>query len=187
MIATKHHVSESTPTVDRQRRFLPSFGGEFWLEHIPQDFVERIIQRVQTGFLQAGMKVRANYVAIPQQDGSVRVTANDFWTAINVGLNDVVVRREAGNVIRYEVSFGTWAKYCVFLGGVIFLLVLIVQFAAHLAGFSVTPSQFVLGMLIAAFFGLVWPWLLIEMHKRPAARCLDRILRETLIDSGVYP
>ena len=174
----------SPDSFSRERWFLPRFTGHVRLSSVPADYVERLRRRVEEGFLVRANRTRANYVSQPLTDGGIRILANDYWTAANIGLNEVVLRRKDSQGIAFDVRFKKWHRYALLLcaailavGAVLYLVVSIMSWS-RLAG----AREATIGLPIALFFGLCWPWVLTEMHKKPAARCLTRILRETLED-----
>ena len=169
---------------DRVRWFAPRFAGDIGLASIPADYVARLERRVEEGFLVRGNRTRANYLSQRLGDEGISIVANDFWTATNIGLNEIILHRRDVNHISYEVRFGRWTRYGVLLG----ISILVVGMTLYWAvGRSwAWPSQQggilpgLAGLLVGLFFYLLWPWIFTEMHKKPAARCLERIVRETL-------
>jgi hypothetical protein len=99
-------------------------------------------------------------------------------TAINVGINHVEVQIRENSWLEYVVTYRRWAAYCVALGALLgifgvggFLLFPNLRADVERGG----PGIF-WGMV--AFWGFVWPWLLIALHKPFAKRCLNRVLAE---------
>jgi hypothetical protein len=176
-------LTSASSEFNRLRWFVPRFSGRMRFAHVPGDFAPRLQKRVEDGFLVRGVRTRANY-SIHTDAGEVRIVANDYWTAINIGLNDVRLRSADEQHVAYEVTFWRWTVYGLLLGGSILALLLgcTLTIESVSAYFPVDPLARAGTWSIAIFFGLVWPWVLTEMHKRPAAQCLDRILRETLLN-----
>jgi hypothetical protein len=177
-----------TPTISRIRWFIPRFEGEVELRSIPDDYVTRLEERVSGGFLVRGSRSRANYIVQPNSGDGVRIVAANFWSAINIGLNNVLVRRKDAQHLTYEVSFWRWTRYAVVLSGFILLVLVVCYTLAENLSWSLPSTRFARLWMwsCALFFGVCWPCVLAELHKRPAARCLERILRETLETSPIH-
>jgi hypothetical protein len=140
-------------------------------------------RRIETGLLSPGSRRRANYVVRSKSSDAVSFSANDFWTAFNIGMNDVELRRADGNRIAYHGSFSRWAAYAAIQGlavaGVILIVVLLWPGErAEVARYGVWGWPLLI--ILLAFFGLVWPRLLVVMHRHFAARALERIVREAM-------
>jgi hypothetical protein len=170
--------------------FAPRFEGELELPQVPDDFVARIRRRVKEGLLASGSRHRANYRVEHADLNEIAFTAGDFWTAANVGLSHVTIRRLDSTRLAYEVTFRRWAAYAIGLGAAILLsivgLMLVFEAANSRQTPPTSPSVSWIGILLGGaslgFWCLAWPWILTALHKRSAARCLERILREELTD-----
>lgn len=152
-------------------------------------FLAAFERRVANGLLAAKPNRRSNYAVVDSSPGHLMVRAADWWTAIAVGLNEVTLDASHAGRVRYQVRYRRWAAYvvgfCAVLGciGVAFLLS--PSAAAYFAG---NPGRMVPGFTVdenlqvawamVLFWGFVWPWLLIALHKRPLRRLLERIIRE---------
>ncbi len=170
----------------RRRVFIPRFSGELEFRALPDDLVTTLESRIQEGFLVRGNHARSNYRICSSTNDSITICADDWWTAINVGLNEVRLRREGDRRITFEVSFWRWTGYCVMLGTLIFVVLLsIFVFTDWMEPWLPQNRLETLGSLsIGIFFCLCWPWILTEFHKKPAARCLVRILHEIFADAA---
>ncbi len=168
----------------RRRVFIPRFSGELEFRALPDDLVAALESRIQEGFLVRGNHARSNYRICSPSNDSVTIWADDWWTAINVGLNEVRLRREGDQRITFEVSFWRWTGYVAMLGMLIFAPLLgIFVFTDWMKPWLPPNRLETLGAWsIGIFFCLCWPWILTEFHKKPAARCLERILHETFAD-----
>ncbi len=169
------------------KTFSPTFEGELNIPDLCDDFIEQMAERVRAGLLVRGYRDRANYRVIDKDENSIRFVADDFWTATNIGLNDVEIATTGPRKIRYRVLFWTWTKFALGLCGAIALVGLI-AFSAGLWLVDDMPGAswislpiVVAGMLVLV---MVWPWVLTRMHKRPAAACLERIIKEEI---GLQP
>jgi hypothetical protein len=163
--------------------FSPTFAGTVSIRTPGTEFMNRLRWRIDAGLLTGMPHRRSRYVVTRQTDRELTFRAGDFTTAINVGLNQVEVRIPEDSRLEYVVTYWRWAAYCIALCALIG--------TALIAGFLLTPAM--RSELAAqdgavavfwgsvAFWGFVWPWLLIALHKPFARRCLNRVLAE--IDS----
>jgi hypothetical protein len=161
--------------------FSPVYDGAIDFEAIPDDFAERIARRVRTGLLVPGRRGRANYVVQKQAPDAISFAAKGFWTAYNVGLNNVELQLE-GKRILYHGSFRRWTLYAVIHGFVIALVILIgiLVLPESRNEISRTPGGWPFVGALLVFFGLAWPWLLVALQRRFVPRALERIVRESL-------
>ncbi len=156
--------------------FLPQFEGRVAVLQIPHDFTARVAARVRTGLIAPGIRRRAEYEVESLSADRIAFRATTLSTAIAVGLNEVVVERKAGEIF-YRARYWKWTLYCVTLGAVLFVVLMACCLLwAHIAH----PVDRLQLFFHAGFWGLIWPWLLTALHKRFAARCLERILLEVL-------
>ena len=162
------------------RLFLPVFEGRMSLPSIPHDFASRLAERVRTGLLVPGSRRRANYAVQSENRDRIAFRAATFSTAIAVGLNDVVVERRDSTTLSYRVRFWRWTLYGVSLCAVIFVALAIGGLVWERKALDAHPYNPLLFWVQLGFWGLAWPWILTAVHKRFAARCLERILREVL-------
>jgi hypothetical protein len=168
--------------------FAPTTEGVVTIRSSAAQFVPAFRRRVAAGLLMGRPHPRSNYQVVDERADRLRVRAVDYWTAINVGLNDLELRLESGPV-HFRVQYWRWAVYaiggCGVLGlvGLVLLLTLDVRdyiartVTAQVPGLSVDQNLAVAwGMVL--FWGFAWPWLLIATHKRPLGRLVERIVRE---------
>jgi hypothetical protein len=160
-----------------------TYDGSIEFDPLPTDWVERMTRRIETGLFMPGSRRRANYVVRSRSFDAVSFSANDFWTAFNVGLNDVELRRAGANGVAYHGSFNRWAVYAAIQGvvvaGAVLLVVLLwpgVRGEVDRYGAWGWP----LLLILLAFFGLVWPRVLVVMHRPFASRALERIVRQAV-------
>jgi hypothetical protein len=152
-------------------------------------FLESFQRRVAAGLLTGGPHSRSNYVVTQAGSDSLHIRAADWWTAVNVGLNDFELQVAAPGLVHYRVRYWRWAGYVLSLGGGLggiglLLLLLadvrsyIAQNSAHMIpGLSVDQNlKFAWGMVL--FWGFAWPWLLIALHRRPLRRLIERLIGE---------
>jgi len=160
----------------------PAYRGTIELDTVPSDFTDRIERRVESGLFVPGNRSRANYVVCDKSADQIRFMADDFLTAYNVGLNTVVLKRTGQHTITYAGRFWKWAIYAVAQALVIATLVLLALLAVPALReqiSSYTWGWLYIGTLLV-FFGLVWPWILVVIHRRFAARTVERIVRQAV-------
>ena len=160
-----------------------AYDGSIELDSLPTDWVDRMARRIEKGLLAPGSRRRANYVVRSRSSDAVTFSADDFWTAFNIGLNDVELRRADGNRVAYHASFSRWAAYAAVQGLAVAVAVLIAVLL--LPGGQTEVARYggwgwPLLIILLAFFGLVWPRVLVVMHRRFASRALERIVREAV-------
>ena len=162
--------------------FVPEFEGEMTFESLPEDFVDRLRQRIETGLLSPGLRTRADYRVTSSDRDAIRFEAHGFLTAYNVGLNDVTVRRSGRSQVHYHVTYWRWTWYAVANSLLpAFCLALANAFLpAVRSAFADVPGGLPSLLGILGFFSLMWPWVLTALHRRFAEQALQRILRETL-------
>lgn len=161
---------------------LPQFEGHLTLDPLPEDFATRVQRRVESGLLAPGRRDRADYEITSKDRTGLTFVARGFLTTYNIGLNEVTVGRSGANRIRYQVSYWGWARIAVAHG--------LLLGAVLAAAFALYPPvrrdivEYRHGLLMfwgmAAFWCLIWPWLLSALHKPHAERALRQILAETL-------
>lgn len=167
----------------------PQVEGTAGIQSSPADFARAFTQRVSAGLLTGYPHPRSNYRVVEASSDRLRIEAADWWTAINVGLNEVELWFPHVGSVRYRVRYWRWAWYGVGLCGLLGLagLVLLVGFdargyiashpSAQLPGVSIEQNLAVAWTMVL-FWGFVWPWLLVAMHKRPLRQLLTRLIAE---------
>src|SRR5713226_5701044 len=117
-------------------------------------------RRIESGLLTPGSRRRANYVVRSKSSDAISFSADDFWTAFNVGMNDVDLRRAEANRVGYHGSFGRWAAYAAIQGlavmGAVLIGVLLLP-GGHAAVDRYGGWGWPLLIVLLAFFGVVWP------------------------------
>jgi len=164
------------------RLFLPVFEGHLTVDPLPEDFATLIQRRVESGLLAPGRRDRADYEITSKDRSGLTFVARGLLTIYNVGLNDVTVGRSGANRIRYQVSYWGWTRIAV-VHGLLLGAALTLAFALYppmRRDVAAYPHGVVLFWGMAAFWCLIWPWLLSALHKPHAERALRRILGETL-------
>src|SRR5947209_7956181 len=100
----------------------------------------------------------------------------DWLTAFNVGLNDVQAAASSDGRVSYTIEYQRWAAYVLVLGatvGIVLMAILLMfdmrgYIARHRAsrfpGLS-TDQNMAIAWAMAVFWGFIWPWILIALHK----------------------
>ncbi|MBI3355671.1 MAG: hypothetical protein HY038_02650 [Nitrospirae bacterium] len=169
--------------------FSPIVEGTFPIRASAADFLAGLHRRVTAGLLTGQPHARSNYVVTDARPNHLRVEARDWWTAANVGLNELDVQVSEPGVAHFHVRYWRWAGYALSLGaalGVIGLAPLLLTdarsyIASHrtsmIPGLSIDQNlQFAWVMVL--FWGFIWPWLLIVLHQRPVRRLVECLIRE---------
>jgi len=201
------HDAESS-SHDHALAFLPPRRWQFvfqtgttgmnWTPHIEgtlpihapnSQFIAALGRRIENGLLTGQRGARSNYEMIQSSTGAIRVRAVDWWTAINVGLNDLDLDFPESGRLHFRVVYWRWATYCLllcsFLGlvGVAFFLAFDIRSyiaenrSARLPGLSIDQNLY-FAWANLLFWGFVWPWILITLHKRPLRRLLAKLVTE---------
>jgi hypothetical protein len=117
------------------------------------------------------------------------VQAADWRTAVNVGLNRLEIRHVPPDLLRYQVRYWQWARYALGLSGGLGLVGLALLLSLDVRGYiarhqsSMVPGlsidqNLVIAWLMVLFWGFIWPWLLIELHKPPLRTLVTRLIAE---------
>jgi hypothetical protein len=167
----------------------PQIEGSLPIQSSAGRFLEALRQRVAAGLLSGQPHPRSNYRVVEAGAGVIQVRAADWWTAINVGLNELEIRLEPPGSLQYRVRYWRWAGYALGLSGILGLIgvVLLLTFdvrgyiARHrsswVPGFSL-DQHLLFAWTMVLFWGFVWPWLLIGLHKSPLRRMVTRLIAE---------
>ena len=168
---------------------LPELEGDVPIRSSGERFLERFRARVNAGLLSGQPQPRSNYTIGAASPGRLEILAADWATATNVGLNRIELQQLQAGVIRYHVTYWRWARFALALSGGLGLVgvVMLVAFDARayiarhpdsmMPGLSV-DQNFAVAWLMVAFWGFIWPWLLISMHKRPLHRLVTHLITE---------
>ncbi len=168
--------------------FLPRTEGTVPIRAEPETFVQAFARRIEAGLLGGGSSRRSRYVVTRQGRALLAFRAVDRLTAFNVGLNEVELSVSAGEA-RYTIEYRRWAAYAVLLSAAIGL-VLAVMFViidirayvdrnpARMMPGLTTDQNVAIGWAMVIFWGFVWPWILIGLHKRPLRKLMDRLIAE---------
>jgi hypothetical protein len=169
---------------------LPEIEGIVLVRSSAETFLRVFGQRVKAGLLTGRPHPRSNYVVSASDSRHLEVRAADWWTATNVGLNRLELRHLPPNRIRYHVRYWQWAQYAIGLCGALGLvgIALLLSFdVREYIRYSMVPGlsieqNLVIAWVMVLFWGFIWPWLLIAMHKRPVHRLVKNLIAD--VDAG---
>lgn len=175
----------------------PEIQGTVPIRSAPAEFLQAFRQRVSAGLLSGKPHPRSNYIVTQVGSNRLQVRAADWWTAINVGLNEVDLQLPQHGTVRYQVRYWRWAAYGLALSGVLGLigLVLLLTFDVRsyiarapgmIPGLSVDQNLSIAWAMVL-FWGFLWPWILILLHKRPLHRLMTRLITEVDAQGSLAP
>jgi hypothetical protein len=132
---------------------------------------------------------RNNYVVTRRGADVLAFRAASWWTAVNVGLNDVELALDLEGRLRYGVSYRRWMGYAVLVcaalgaGFIVFLLTSDVRAYLVENPFSMVPGlsldqNVAIAWGMAVFWGFAWPWILTALHRRPLRKLISRLIAE---------
>ncbi len=168
---------------------IPEIRGTVAIRSAPAEFLDTFRRRVASGLLSGSPHPRSNYVVAEAGHDRLLVRAADWWTALNVGLNELELQVPAPGSVRYRVRYWRWAGYalglCGALGLIGLLLLLALDVRAYIArspdsmvpGLSV-EQHLLIAWLMVLFWGFLWPWVLVMLHKSPLRRLMARLIAE---------
>jgi hypothetical protein len=167
---------------------LARIEGAVPIRSDPRAFAAAFARRIGTGLFPGAASPRAQYLVTREGGGDVHFRATNLPTAMAAGLNEVRLAA-AGGRVRYEVRYPRWAGGVLALSAVIGA-VLIGFFALYglreyladhpasaLPGLSLDQNV-ALAWGMAAFWGFVWPWILIAMQRRPLRQLIEGLIAE---------
>ena len=174
---------------------LPEIHGRLEIRAEPERFFAALGRRVASGLLTGKRHSRSNYKVVTADERRMSIRAADTWSAINVGLNNLDFEAPGHGVLRYRVRYWRWTIYSVALGALLGVIGIALALLFDVRGYlTQTPGRMLPGLtveqnvfllwLFILFWGFVWPWLLVALHKRPL-HALVRRLVEAVDDSIV--
>ncbi|OFW26185.1 MAG: hypothetical protein A3H97_15650 [Acidobacteria bacterium RIFCSPLOWO2_02_FULL_65_29] len=169
--------------------FNPQIQGAVPIRLAAPEFLEAFRQRISAGFLTGRPHPRSNYRISETGPDRLVVHAADWWTAINVGLNELALDLPQRGSVHYRVRYWRWVQYGLALSGMLGLIGIVLLVSLDVRGYIARHSTSMLpglsvdqNLLIAwfmvLFWGFAWPWLLIPMHKRPLRGLVERLIAE---------
>jgi hypothetical protein len=174
----------------------PRFSGQVQIAAAGAVFLEAMKARVQSGLLTGKPHWRSRYAVTTYTQQELAFRASDIMTAINVGLNQVILRTPGNRNVEYSVSYRKWAAYVVGLGAFLGIALVVaflfwdIETQIDQYPFASDPvSNRTIGLaffwVLVVFWAVVWPWILIIMHRPFARKLLNRIIRE--VDIAAQP
>lgn len=172
----------------------PIIEGAVPIRSAAGTFLQAFRQRVAAGLLSGRPHARSNYVVSDAGPDHLMVRAGDWRTAVNVGLNRLELRHVPPGEIHYRVRYWQWAWFVLGLSGLLGVAGLVLLLSGDARGYiernqhAMVPGltieqNLLIAWLMVVFWGFVWPWLLIAMHKRPLRGLVERLVAE--IDRAV--
>ncbi len=174
---------------------LASVEGTVTIRSQARAFLDAFARRIESGLLAGASARRNRYVVTRRAPDGLEFKAVDGWTAFNVGLNEVALEVTSPGILRYRVRYPRWARYAVglaaFLGALMAATFLVIDIRTYIAthrlsqipGLTVDQNLAV-AWALAVFFFLVWPWILIALHKGPLRNLLVQIIGEVDAAAG---
>jgi hypothetical protein len=168
---------------------FPGFAGRTRIASPAGRFLDGMDARVKAGLLSGTPHRRSRYQTTSRTQHELAFRAADVATAINVGLNDVVLRAISDHEVEYTVSYRRWAAYVIGLGALIGVVIIaafmwwdvavqIREYGLAANGWSSDAVGLAVFWGLVAFWTLVWPLILILAHKPFARKLLHRIIQE---------
>lgn len=169
--------------------FHPATEGTAAIRAQPRAFVVAFVRRLGAGLLTGAPHPRSQYETTREGADHLAFRAKGWWTAINVGLNEVELTVLPEGRVRYAISYWRWAGYAASLCGAlgVFFIIFFLTFdiraylerhpSSMFPGLSMDQNV-AIGWAMALFWGFAWPWILVAMHKRPLRRFMERIIAE---------
>ncbi|MGH7469564.1 MAG: hypothetical protein ACRENP_16570 [Longimicrobiales bacterium] len=168
---------------------IASTAGTAFIRTPAPAFITAFGQRIDQGLLGRTRGRRNAYRVAHSGADRLRFEAANAWTAFNVGLNDVELVVGSSGSVRYSIRYDRWARSAVFYSGILGLI-LIAFFlgydvraylerhpSAQVPGLSI-GQNLAIGWVMAIFWGFVWPWILIVLHRKPLRRLLEQLIAE---------
>ena len=169
--------------------WLASVEGSAAIRADRRSFLKALQRRVEVGLLAGRPEPRSRYVVTQRGRDRLAFCAADWPTAINVGLNDVEIEASASGRVHYAIRYARWAGYavalCGVIGGTFIAFLLLFDLRTYLsrqadrASLGLPAEQSVtVAWGMALFWGFVWPWLLVALHRRPVRRLMEPLIGE---------
>jgi hypothetical protein len=173
--------------------FSPTVEGRAPIRGPVRAFLDNFVTRVEQGLLRGAAPHRNRYIVTQMGADRLSFRATTRLSAFNVGLNRVDLDVSSGSEVRYRIEYWQWAMYAVAgsaaIGFFLMAFFLVFDLRGYIAshpgpqylGLSVEQSV-LLAWGMALFWGFVWPWILIELHKRPLRWLMTQLIAE--VDSA---
>jgi hypothetical protein len=168
---------------------VPDIEGVVEIRSSTGRFLQAFRDRVAAGLLLGQPHPRSVYRVVEAGPALLRVRADDWWTAINVGLNEFELGLPQPGSVHYRVRFWRWALFAIGVSGTLGLiglvLLLTLDVRAYIAGHqgSTLPrlsieQSLAVAWAMVVFWGFAWPWLLIALHKRSLRKLVGFLISQ---------
>ena len=87
---------------------IPEIQGTVPIRSDPASFMRAFRERLANGLLTGQPHPRSNYVVSRGDSDRLQVRAADWWTAMNVGLNEIELELPHRGTVRYRVQYRRW-------------------------------------------------------------------------------
>src|SRR5258705_13873197 len=102
--------------------FTPQIQGTVAIRSTAPEFIDAFRRRTSAGLLTGRPHPRSNYRVTAAGPDHLVVHAADWWTAINVGLNELELSLSQSRSVRYRVRYWRWLQFGLALGAVLGLI-----------------------------------------------------------------
>jgi hypothetical protein len=173
----------------------PEISGRVGIQSAGGPFLEAFQRRVKAGLLSGRPHPRSNYRVVSSASDRLSIEAADWWTAVNVGLNQLELRVSQSGAVEYRVRYWRWARFgfvlCGVLGIIGVVLLLTTDARAYMEDTRVgtvpglsADQNLAIAWGMAVFWGFVWPWIMIATHKRPLRKLVARVVGEVDMEAA---
>ena len=167
----------------------PEVAGTVPIHSGGEAFLAEFKLRVDRGLLSGKPHPRSNYVVSHSAPGRLQVRAADWKTALNVGLNDLDLDIPRPGLVSYRVRYRRWGSYVLLLCGALGLAGIALLLTLDVRGYLARhPGQAIPGLsidqnllvawAIVIFWGFLWPWVLIALHRQMIHKLVRRLITE---------
>jgi len=171
----------------------PEIEGDLPIHSSNECFIASLRQRVETGLIAGHPGPRQDYEVIQFGQKTIGVRATSWITAINVGLNDLLLDFSESGTVSFQLRYWRWATYCIALCGILGFAGIAMFYAIDIRRYITNhPNARIPGLTIdqnvylawgnILFWGFIWPWILVATHKGQLKKLLARIFSE--VDSN---
>lgn len=163
--------------------FLPTFEGELDTPEGAEEALARITGALEERRLFPFTGPRWNYAVVEANRNRLRFRAANLATEITIGLNDVSVETHGGRALRYKASYYKHLLYVVALvwGIMVFQGALFLVLPPFRDGMtSLNPGATAWLLVLSLFFLLVFPMIMLLVHRPMARRMLEARLRAVI-------
>ncbi len=169
--------------------FSASVEGSATIRAQARAFIAAFVQRIEAGLLRGTARWRSNYAVTRADADGLKFRAANWWTAMNVGLNQVELIVASDGRVRYGIRYPRWAGYGLALCGGLGVVLIAFLLTYDVRGYIVqhpesafpglsTDQNIAIAWAMALFWGFAWPWILIAFHKRPLRRLMEQLIAE---------